>query len=185
MLCAFCAPPPLRGTALLRLLRLERFPSLLPHSDPTSYTSANTPTAHTRVDANTRVAASTCTHRTSAAHALVSEAEADHEADREPPRYLLQDAAIGSALYPHWAPRDVGPSDTGTEYRCSTVTYAHFCEQGLHHHHHVALALLGHGGTRLTPPPREVRLNPFARPGDSYLHMPFEQIAGFLTQLHP
>jgi hypothetical protein len=89
-------------------------------------------------------------------------------------RYMLQDATntTGQAQrgrYPKWAPRD-----------CTQATSSHadFKRHGFDAYE-VALSLVGHGG------PKTSKIGSFARPGYSYLHMPFSQLVDFLTQLHP
>ena len=89
-------------------------------------------------------------------------------------RYMLQDAINTTAQaqrgrYPKWAPRD-----------CTQATSSHadFKRHGFDAYE-VALSLVGHGG------PKTSKIGSFARPGYSYLHMPFSQLIDFLAQLHP
>jgi hypothetical protein len=82
-------------------------------------------------------------------------------------RYMLQSMQIPSLK---WAPRD-----------CSKVsaTYDEFRQHGFDSYE-VALSLVGCGKTTKTP-----ASSSFAQSHYTYLHMPFRQLAGFLTELHP
>jgi hypothetical protein len=90
-------------------------------------------------------------------------------------RYLHQDMQNRSK-YPYWAPTDMG--------RPNCSTYAKFQQLGLDAYE-VAFSLVGHNGTPRKPAPKEVVSNAFAKTGYSYIHMPFQQLATFLGQLHP
>jgi hypothetical protein len=94
--------------------------------------------------------------------------EKRQSADR---RYMLQSMQAPSLK---WAPRD-----------CSRVwsTYADFRHHGFDSYE-VALSLVGRGKAQ-TRSSTTARYNPFARSSYTYLHMPFRQLADFLTELHP
>jgi hypothetical protein len=94
--------------------------------------------------------------------------EKKQSADRQ---YMLQSMQAPSLK---WAPRD-----------CSRVwsTYADFRHHGFDSYE-VALSLVGRGKAQ-TRSSMTARYNPFARSSYTYLHMPFRQLADFLTELHP
>ena len=90
-----------------------------------------------------------------------------------PARWLQSD--YNSSSYPIWCPRD-----------CPVIcnNYSEFVA-AKYDGYHVPLSLVGHGGTAEKPAPPHVAKNRFARSQYSYFHLPFNQLAGFVNQLHP
>lgn len=87
----------------------------------------------------------------------------------------LQADCEDSTHYPFWAPRDV-------DRFCGS--YDEFIARG-YGSFHVPLSLVGHGGTKDKPAPVHVSSNKFTRPQYSYFHLPVEQLAEFVRELHP
>lgn len=86
-------------------------------------------------------------------------------------RYMLQDAIpLPSSRHSiKWAPRDCTHASS---------SYADFHRHGFDAYE-VALSLVGYSG------PKTNKYGSFARPQYTYVHMPFNLLAQFLTQLHP